>query len=368
MSGIGDYQGQQGQGQGLTMTAWPDILGTGAEYQRNLVYELQAGFEAGVDIADRMFRDQFTQRDPIVALLQANIPDLTVGRARDYVDDWGFSFFQDAGRPPTIGDAATDPGFLYGGLKLPSWADQLPPVFIVYGEQGPVLYDNTTFAGPVPVPVDEANYPSSWKPGYDDPALRRFTLNTAPRIPEGIPVVSAADLAMVQRFYEQWRPSYGGGGGGRAAPTFDRRALEESIREQWRGLLLEDPQELSRLAEAYIAEATSFYLQTGTQTNLAAWLLEEIRQTPRYRLLYGRKPEGMSEQQYLSSYQTVAGQFGLRPASELTQTVTGMSAGLNLESFGQGIGQSREYMSANQGPFSQAFAGTFRNLGVLMRS
>lgn len=363
--GIEDYGLQETSGP--SMTGWPAFLSTGAEYQRNLMYELQAGYEAGVAIADRMFTEQFTQRDPIVAFLRANIPGVTAGRGQDYVDQWGFSFFQDNGRVPTIGDATIDPGFLYGGLKLPTWADMLPPVFIVNGPQGPVIYDNTTFAGPVPVPVDEANYPPQWRPTWDDPQQGAVGFeHAAPQIPEGIPVISAQELAAVQQFYQQWQPS--GGGGGRATPVFDRRALEESIREQWRGILLEEPSEMSRLVDAYIAEATSFYLQSGTQTNLSAWLMEEVRQTPRYRLLYGRKPEGMSEQQYLSSYQGVAGQFGLRPASQLTQTVTGMSGGLNLDAFGEGIGQSREYMSGNEGPFSQAFAGTFRNLGVLMRS
>jgi len=115
--------------------------------------------------------------------------------------------------------------------------------------------------------------------------------------------------------------------GGTHRPHLRPQLLSENIRAQWQGMLLEQPPALQGLVDAYIQEATSFYLTTGTQTNLNAWLLEQIRGTPRYQTLYAQKPEGMTEDQYLGRYSNVAQQFGLRSWNETAQVEQGMSSG-----------------------------------------
>jgi hypothetical protein len=245
-------------------------------------------------------------------------------------------------------------------------------VFIVMGADGPTLYDNTTFAGPVPVEVPEENWPSAWRPREQymhtaaQPGQRPTGGFSGPaELPEGIPVISQAQLQQVQQYYTRYTSS---GGGGRTSPTFDRRLLRENFTEEWRSKLLVAPPELDRLVDAYIQEATSFYLTTGTQTNWQAWLLEQIRQNPRYRTMYAQKPEGMSEDEYLGRYQNVAQQFGLRPWSETAATERGMTSGSNVGAFAEGLGQSREYQAGHIGDLSRAFQNTFSQLGVLRGS
>jgi len=77
----------------------------------------------------------------------------------------GRSYSDTVGMWPTAGDAMTDAGFHLGALKLPTWADTLPPVFIVYGTDGkpdPVRQHDGRWAGPGRSPGGELA--ARWSP------------------------------------------------------------------------------------------------------------------------------------------------------------------------------------------------------------
>ena len=356
---------------------WPKP-GEWETLQAQLAQQLTRSYAEGVELGESMFREQYGPlTELLIDLLQANVPDLQEWRARPYVQEYLRSWLQDSGRVPSVAEALNDPGFTLGGTKLPTYADQLPQYFVVYTAAGPVLYDNSTNAGPTPVPVDQENWPTTWRAPQEDYDPSREGLlglrdptNWQPQLPEGIPVISQQDFAAYQQLYEDWRQdnySYGGGAA-RTAPSYDRRTLEESVRNAWQQMLLEQPGELSRLVDGFIDEDSGFYLETGSRLNMQAWLLEQMRSTPRYRLLYGSKPAGMSEDEYLGRVSGVVGQFGLAPSSELEQTVKGMASPVNLSSLAERLSKLREYWVGHRGDLSQQFAATFEGLGVLRGS
>ena len=322
--------------------------------------QIRQGWAEGTAAGESLFQQQYGQQiELLIDILQANVPDVQEWRARPYVREYLRSWLQDYGRAPSVFEAQRDPSFIMGGMRLPSYADQLPPYFIVNTAQGPVLYDNSTFAGPVPLPQE------SYDPARE--SLAAYEGDWRPTLPAGTPVISEQDFNAYQYLYEDWR-GVGSDGGGRAAPTFDRRALEETVRSNWQRTLLEMPAQSSRLVDSYIQEATSFYLETGSALNMQAWLLEEMRGTPRHRLLYGSKPAGMSEDDYLGRVSGVVNRFGLSPSSEVEQTVKGMASPVNLGSLAERLSRLREYWVGHRGDLSQRFAATFEGLGVLRGS
>ena len=325
--------------------------------QQWLEQQIRQGWAEGSAVGESLFQEQYGQQvELLIDILQANVEDVQEWRARPYVREYLRSWLQDYGRAPSVFEAARDPGFIMGGMRLPTYADQLPAYFIVNTAQGPVFYDNSTFAGPVAVPHE------SYDPARE--SLAAYEGDWRPQLPTGVPIISEQDFATYQQMYEEWRP-VGAGAGGRTAPTFDRRALDETVRSNWQRMLLETPAESSRLVDSYIQEATSFYLETGTQLNMQAWLLEEMRSTPRYRLMYGSKPAGMSEDDYLGRVSGVVGQYGLSPSSEVEQTVKGMASPVNLSSLSERLSRLREYWVGHRGGLSQKFQQTFEGLGVL---
>ena len=371
-TGIGQADEEYGGGPTIGAEALPPVdkdyaAQQWAVEQQWLEQQIRQGWAEGTAVGESLFQEQYGQQvELLIDILQANVPDVQEWRARPYVQEYLRSWLQDYGRAPSVGEALNDPGFTLGGMKLPTYADQLPTYFIVNTAQGPVLYDNSTLAGPAPVPISPENYPIRWSPTWDDPQQGAVGFeHAAPQLPAGIPVVSEQDFAAYQQLYEEWRGPGGGGGGGRTAPTFDRRALDETVRSNWQRMLLETPAESSRLVDSYIQEATSFYLETGTQLNMQAWLLEEMRSTPRYRLMYGSKPAGMSEDDYLGRVSGVVGQYGLSPSSEVEQTVKGMASPVNLSSLSERLSRLREYWVGHRGGLSQKFQQTFEGLGVL---
>jgi len=160
-----------------------------------------------------------------------------------------------------------------------------------------------------------------------------------------------------------YQASIRGGGGGRGV-TFDREAIKQGIQNQWKSYLLQDPGDVDTLADEYIRQATSFYWQGGS-LQLDAWTWAKMRESARYKMMYGTMPKGMTEDQYLGRTQNLVQQFGFRPEVELAETEKTMAApNLDLESVAQRLGRTKEYQTAHLGDLSQRFAATFNSLAV----
>jgi hypothetical protein len=307
--------------------------------------------------------------------------DINSTYASNYVDEWASIFYQTNGRWPTGSEALNDPGFTLGAMKLPSGADLLPPLFIVPTAAGPVIYDNSTFAGPVPVeiptmPTPLAQYVNSsflQDQGINDQAELEFLLGHQGGVRPGtggelpLPVITEEQLQAIRDQWTAYMAQHTGGSG--SDVKWDRAAIIEDLNNQWRSILLDPPSAgaVETLADQYIREATSFYWQGGN-LDLATWSLGKIRETGRYAMLYANKPAHQTEQQYMGGYMNTAEQFGLTPTTTRQETEIGASTGVGLTDFATRLTGSKEYMRSNQGQFSQAFAGMLKGLGAVGRS
>lgn len=106
----------------------------------------------------------------------------------------------------------------------------------------------------------------------------------------------------------------GGGGSGRQAqePTVvlpDPAALNETMRRLYREMFFADPTEeqlatfRSQINAATQAAQTAEPGSTVTNVSPEARAMEALRQDPRYRELYGNKPETMSEEEYRAQFE-----------------------------------------------------------------
>ena len=336
---------------------------------------------AAATATDRM-RFAFGSENPVLSnSLSAVIVGMTgisVSDARDYVNEWAYTWHSSLGRWPTGEEAMTDPGFTLGALKIPTFANLLPPMFIVSGPEGPVIYDNSVFTGPVPIEIPTTETPlAQWvnstflqAKGIEDPAELNFLLGNRGGVRPGtggelaLPIVSAEDLQAIRDRYTSLSQPTGGSGRG---VRFDRAAVIESLRRQWQSILLIQPADPGALADQYIREATSFYAQGGS-LDLDTWARGKMRETPRYKTLYGKLPGHMTEEEYAGGYQSTIGQFGLRPETERAETEIGMTSGVGQADFTRRVAGTREYQVGNLGALSRQFASMFQGLGSVARS
>lgn len=121
-----------------------------------------------------------------------------------------------------------------------------------------------------------------------------------------------------------------------SAADFDIDALAQDATRMWRGLLLEEPRNPRDLARAYVDRRLSNPLQA---LDYESFVRNHLKTQPRWGTLYGIKPEGMTEEQYIAPYlsqaqATLGGGFGKKGA------VTGTAA------LGAGLGASGQSFQA----------------------
>ena len=306
------------------------------------------------------------------------------GPAGLYVNAFAENWKTTNGRYPTLNELITASGFADGAKRVVTGAAYLPPVFwAVNPETGRyALWDNSTGIGPVPIEVpgpgsllEASNVFNRWFPQYQQVGEEY----TGPYAEGGIgygagvdpsrniPVFSSEYLTAI--FENAGAPGPtggGGGGGGYSGPVFDRDLVIENIRNLWRNLLREDARNVEKLADQYIAQATGF-ARRGGSLNLETWARKQVRETDRYRLLYERKPESMSEDQYINQYSQAAGQFGLNEAWTDRQIESGMESGAGVAGFTERLAGTRKAMTASAGSWSQRFASSLGEMGLAGR-
>ena len=182
--------------------------------------------------------------------------------------------------------------------------------------------------------------------------------------PSGIPWVMRPELIerrrreALARARQMWQPRGSGLG-----IRFDQALVSENIRDEWRFLMLEEPDNLQGLVAEYMGQSRS----QGMMLNLNAWILQRARREGRYHLLYSRKPAELSEQEYIGQLRGVAEQVGLSGRAfnrEVTSAAASGQSQAGFQARAQGV---REVRVNNIGLYSRKVAQAFAGLGALGR-
>ena len=162
-------------------------------------------------------------------------------------------------------------------------------------------------------------------------------------------------------------PSGGAGSGGGRAPTaFDRRHLMEQINSLWQRRLLELPSdaESGRIADAYAKEANAFWMSKAGQLDFETYVMDQIRATSRWKMLYTRKPNFQSEEEYMTGFRNVLAGQGINEQATLRELEAGASSGTGLAGFSERVGRTREARLTNVGGFGNQLAGNMAATGI----
>jgi hypothetical protein len=98
-----------------------------------------------------------------------------------------------------------------------------------------------------------------------------------------------------------------GGGGGAAGPTaedirnmFDEDQLTQQATDMWRAGLVAEPTHARDIAQAYINAVVDS--RGEKKIDFQTFVEKRIKADPRHDLLYGHKPEGMTDLQYIQPF------------------------------------------------------------------
>ena len=265
-----------------------------------------------------------------------------------YAENWRM---ENGGKWPTMDDLTGSSEFIQGATKIPTGAAYLPLTFWApHPETGVMtLYDNHSYTGPVPVEFDFTT------PGH----------SASPSGYSNLPILPAGYLERVLELGGVTAPPTRPGGGSRG-PVFDRDLVIENINNVWRNLLIEEPGDTGTLADQYITQATGFARQGGS-LNLETWIRKQVRDTRRYQTLYGKKPESMSEDQYIGQYRQSVGQLGINERQATKQIEAGLKSGAGVAGFTERVASTGQARLANQGTWSQRFAQSIQSMGAAGR-
>jgi len=230
----------------------------------------------------------------------------------------------------------------------------LPYIF----RHGGNTYMNDPLLGPTPLTGQEKMFAELVALNQSDLRVVGAQDGQPVRRRTGIPTLSSQDVQAIMGA----APRRGGGGGGRGggagrqAIPFDKAQLKNQAVDIWRGLLLEEPDNLDALVNDYIKRANGFWTSEGGQLDFGTFIQDRARTTPRYKTLYNKKAAWQSEGQYLSQYSNAVAGFGFNQQTALREIEAGASAGVGQAGFTARLQQGRANFLNNQGTYSQRFA------------
>lgn len=347
------------------------MLPFGAQEQDDFLQQFLAANEPVIIVRDEDDGpDRWSQVDRnsyewLTSYLASNL-DISKTQANAYVEEQAARYESDTGNWPISPYVLLNSaGFMDGAQRLATNLNALPEVFRM--EDGTTIFNHG--AGLIPVDAVVAGGSTG------DPKLDEFIndilgphvgVGMAVRHPNAAGGYTPAPVIPtdVLRQILQPQPIGGGGGGGSLPFTLDRNAVAERIRNDWRQLMLEEPN-AEALADKYIAEAKAFRRKGGS-LDLGVWIRTEARTTPKYNVLYGRKPETMSEDQWIGQYTAGARSFGFNETATVREIEAGASSGAGIGGFMDRVGNVRE--ASLQAPFTQRMVNAVGRLGPLLAS
>ena len=302
---------------------------------------------------DRLNKD-WTQLDPANWKATSSYVKETYGfttetQYRSRVDWAAWKFKNEQGRWPSSSELVAYAPFQQTLNNL-AWGlpTELPQTFRV----GTQNYYNDPFEGPVP----EAQYLGPLAQYADE---RRV----------GATFDTWDDL--VARLQASRATARGGGGGGgavgRAARTFDRAQLLEAATDRWKGIMFEDPDDatIGSAVDAYMNRANAFWMGQGGDLDFDTFLLGKMRDTARYKLLYARKDQHLTEEEWMGRYRGTVEQYGLNEQATRRETEAGLMSGAGLSGFNERVSRTAEARNADGGRFSQRLASQMQQMGAL---
>ena len=282
------------------------------------------------DEPDEPAAPDFSSDSPLqFQILKEWVQDLDVPATLStrFVEEWGNDFFKENGRWPYPAELSQNGDFMNGLQSLTSLTSiALPKEFKVRFPDGSVrVMENSLQNGLQEIP--QWNDIPSWRLDSDMTAfldnLPTFTLGQVQE-----------QLAMFQNMGKR---KTGGGGGGRSGPApradrpFDRAQMKRTMTDIWRRYLLEEPDNVDALVDEYIGAANNFWKSKGGNLDFETYAMNKIEESDRGRILYWKRPEGMSMDQYLAQYQNVVAGAGLSNQSGVEATMRGLSGGASAQ-------------------------------------
>ncbi len=242
-----------------------------------------------------------------------------------------------------------------------------------YGRAMDVYASGTPFLLPAMFTVDGRLYYNDPMTGPSHVRGRAGAMaRTSPQLMSRVPEIPRDTLNEILVGYQQGRRrgggGRGGGGGGRPDLVFDQAQLNEQARTIWRDLMLEEPGDVTDLVNGFVKEANSFWRKDGGRLDFQTYITNQARDTGRYKNLYRKKPEFMSEAEYMGQFRQTAAGFGLSASETLRQVEAGATSGASLTGFSARVQRGRENLLNQQGGFSQRLANNLNQLGAIGRS
>jgi len=277
--------------------------------------------------------------------------DIPATLATRFVEEWGQRAKQ-GDRYPDLFDLASRSDFMNGLMSLKNYTTlALPQAFKVQFPDGTIkTYNNSVTRGLQEIPT------TGPKP-FDEQVTSYF--NNLP-----VYTLDQFQSALAAVRGDQPKPPGGGSGSGRGELVMDRNQLRRRASDIWRYYLLEEPGNIDSVVDEFISDATNFWRKKGGQKDFETWMLDRIEGAPRGRVLYNKRPDGMTMDEYLTQYRNVASQAGLSGQSGVDATVRGLQSGAEAVPFLQQLERSSEVLTQQGGTWSQKFANQMAQMGI----
>lgn len=275
------------------------------------------------------------------------------------IDKAADEFYAREGRWPSSLELVQDANANRYVYNVAAGYNQLPPTFSVDG----AIYYNDPYDGPKRIAAYESV--NDLGPGAVDAMLEEGTMTTSGAFRNPRASFTQDEFRSVITSLSPVRASAGGGGGGggRSARAYDRDQLIEAGTDRWKGIMLEDPTDIARHVDAFIANANSFWMKDGGNLDFDTFLLNKMRETPRYKTLYRKIGQYQTEEEYMGQYRSTVERFGMNERAATREIEAGLTSGAGLAGFTDRVSRTREVRLSNQGGFSQQLAAGMAQMG-----
>jgi hypothetical protein len=135
--------------------------------------------------------------------------------------------------------------------------------------------------------------------------------------------------------------SGGGGGGGRVRPLLDKDAVKQQYAQMMQGLLLVDPDDAEMDQFAANLQAKLDAAEEGQQFDVSAKIMDFVKGQARYQELYGAKPAGMADEEYMGMFRAAESDMLGGEAAATQSLEAGLRTGQYQSTVGSIFGEKK---------------------------